>query len=200
MHYQKLYKDICDRYPEQIQRISEVSKEKNQKWFLDNDKLILNFDKLANIFSVEKKLIAKGKQGTTCSSDGLYYTDTEFLFIEFKDQSTGNVCFKDLQNKYYQGISVLLYFLNENSDLRELNISCFIICNPEKNGSENQHSNPVYSMLVSNIHSDNGYRKGAEITINQLNAYFKNFAKIGLKLDFKFIFSPQELDNFLKNL
>ena len=66
MHYQKLYKDICDRYPEQIQRISEVSKEKNQKWFLDNDKLILNFDKLANIFSVEKKLIAKGKQGTTC--------------------------------------------------------------------------------------------------------------------------------------
>ena len=55
-------------------------------------------------------------------------------------------------------------------------------------------------MLVSNIHSDNGYRKGAEITINQLNAYFKNFAKIGLKLDFKFIFSPQELDDFLKNL
>ena len=200
MHYQELYKDICDRYPEQIQRISEVSKEKNQKWFLNNDKLILNFDKLANIFSVEKKLIAKGKQGTTCSSDGLYYTDTEFLFIEFKDQSTGNVCFKDLQSKYYHGISVLLYFLNENSDLRELNISCFIICNPEKNGSKNQYSNPVYSKLVYNIDSDNGYRKGAEITINQLNAYFKNFAKIGLKLDFKFIFSPQELDDFLKNL
>ena len=200
MHYQELYKDICDRYPEQIQRISEVSKEKNQKWFLDNDKLILNFDKLANIFSVEKTLIAKGKQGTTCSSDGLYYTDTEFLFIEFKDQSTGNVSFKDLQNKYYQGISVLLYFLNENSCLRELNISCFIICNPEKNGGKNQHPNPVYSKLTSNIHSDNGYRKGAEITINKLNAYFKSFAKIGLKLDFKFIFLPQELDDFLKNL
>ncbi|MDE3994459.1 hypothetical protein P9J82_03020 [Glaesserella parasuis] len=197
--YTRLYKNICNRYPNEIQKISVVSKEKNQKWFVENDKYILNFDRLANIFSQENKLIAKGSQGTTCSSDGFYYAKDTFLFIEFKDQKIGDVKLKDLQEKYYNGISVLLFFL-KTSYLKKLKISCFIVCNPEKNGHNASLKNPVQDIILSNIKKDDGYNKGANIKINNLNSYFRPFRKIGLQLNFKFIFTPNDLENFLNNL
>lgn len=197
--YVRLYGDICDRYPDKVKKISIVSKEKNQDWFVDNEKHILDFDELANIFSQENKLITKGKQGTTCSSDGFYYTKNEFLFLEFKDQKISDVKLTDLKEKYYNGMSVLLFFLNIGY-LKKLNISCFIICNPEKNGHCDTSNNPFLDKLIENVKKDDGYQKGANIKINQLNSYFNPFRKLGLQLNFKFIFTPNDLDDFLNNL
>lgn len=178
------YDYLIDTYPTLLESFSSLSKTKTGNDFIDGSEFIYSDLKMINFDSLAKKL-----GSNVCSPDGLFCDpiQDELIFIELKNQDWDNFDFKKYKSKIYEGISVLSAFtLDSNNDTESINISCYILFNP--NHSKNLNRNLAHLKLVENSR------------IATLEKFFKGFKKFKICIKFDFICNDNELNKFIYNL